>query len=430
MRRMAAFINSGLIKSVGIYTLSSLINASIPFFLLPLLTRYLSPREYAIVAMFQVAQAFYLSSAGLSTQSAITRQYYDKNADIKRYIFNALVVLLATWLINALITSLLGVELTKALGLSQSVLQLCLMSAVAQSVVLILLALWQVSVKPISYGVYQISITIMNIAVSLMLVISLRRGAEGRIAGIAVSYIFFGILALAFLFRKGWIKPRISGSDINHLLRYCLPLIPHVLAASIIVMADRVLVANLVGLSDAGIYVVGAEIGGVVALLQTAFNRAWVPWFFEKLSENSDESNRVIVKITYLYNVTILSGAIIFIIGVHYSMGVLVGGKFRVAEPYIVWIAIGYAFNGMYKMVTNYIYYVEKTYILAYVTVFVAVLNVSIVYTLVSAIGPIGAAQGTMIAWFVSYLLTWYIAAKLHPMPWNLFKSRRRGRAL
>lgn len=32
----------------------------------------------------------------------------------------------------------------------------------------------------------------------------------------------------------------------------------------------------------------------------------------------------------------------------------------------------------------------------------------------------IGAAQGTMIAFFLSFLMTWLLSAKVYKMPWNL----------
>ena len=41
------------LKDVSIYTLASIINATIPFLLMPVLTRYLSPTDYGIIAIAQ-----------------------------------------------------------------------------------------------------------------------------------------------------------------------------------------------------------------------------------------------------------------------------------------------------------------------------------------------------------------------------------------
>jgi len=107
-----------------------------------------------------------------------------------------------------------------------------------------------------------------------------------------------------------------------------------------------------------------------------------------------------------------------FLIGPIYR--IFVGTDFVEGEKYILWIALGFAFNGMYKMVVNYIFYAEKTYLLAIITTITAVVNITITYFLVSRIGAIGAAYSLCVSYLISLLLTWYFSNLVHPMPWNL----------
>ena len=64
-------IKSSLFQSAFIYTLTRAINSAIPFFLMPVLTRYLTPVDYGIVAMFGVLLSFVASFTGLSIHGAI-----------------------------------------------------------------------------------------------------------------------------------------------------------------------------------------------------------------------------------------------------------------------------------------------------------------------------------------------------------------------
>ena len=98
----------------------------------------------------------------------------------------------------------------------------------------------------------------------------------------------------------------------------------------------------------------------------------------------------------------------------------MVGEKFISAGQFIIWITLGGAFQGMYYMVTNYIFYVQKTHLLAWVTFLTAFINLISSYFLISWNGSIGAAQGTMIAFLLSFLLTWFLSAKVYKMPWSL----------
>jgi Na+-driven multidrug efflux pump len=97
-----------------------------------------------------------------------------------------------------------------------------------------------------------------------------------------------------------------------------------------------------------------------------------------------------------------------------------VSRNFYFAYKYVLWIALGYAFQGMYFMVVNYIFYVKKTYILAWVTFTSAGVNIVLNYFFIKANGAIGAAQATTITFFVQFIMVWILSAKVYKMPWKL----------
>ena len=80
--------SSSLLKSSGIYTISSLVNAAIPFLLMPLLTRCLTPEDYGIVSMFSICVAIITPFVGLSMNGAVARAYYTEEGkeDISAYV--------------------------------------------------------------------------------------------------------------------------------------------------------------------------------------------------------------------------------------------------------------------------------------------------------------------------------------------------------
>ena len=96
--------------------------------------------------------------------------------------------------------------------------------------------------------------------------------------------------------------------------------------------------------------------------------------------------------------------------------------KFEKAQIYVFWISLSFAFSGMYKMVTNYIFYIKKTYILAWVTFFSSIINLILNYFLITKYGPVGVAIATALTSFIFFVLTWYISNRLYSMPWGSFK--------
>jgi Na+-driven multidrug efflux pump len=84
----------------------------------------------------------------------------------------------------------------------------------------------------------------------------------------------------------------------------------------------------------------------------------------------------------------------------------------------VFWVSLGYAFVGMFLMVVNYISFVKKNWILAWITLACGILNIGLNYAFIQWNGALGAAKATAISYFISFLLTWFLAARVKQMPW------------
>ncbi|HEX5869959.1 MAG TPA: polysaccharide biosynthesis C-terminal domain-containing protein, partial [Longimicrobium sp.] len=71
------------------------------------------------------------------------------------------------------------------------------------------------------------------------------------------------------------------------------------------------------------------------------------------------------------------------------------------------------AFEGMYKMVVNQIFYAGHTHWLAWITFGTGVVNVGLNWLLISINGAVGSAQATALAMLLSYLLTARLSRRL-----------------
>jgi len=412
--------SSKLGVSAGIYTTTNVINSAIPFFMLPILTRFLTPQEYGIVAMFQVLVGIVGIFSGLGTNGAISRQYYEKETiDISKYITSCFYIWIVSSLFIGLIFGIFSEWIAYLTDFPAKWLWTVVVVSVGQFVISVVLVLWQVQVKPIAYGIFQILLTLVNVGLSLWFIIGFGMGWQGRVDGQVLAYLIFASLGLFILWKNGWLIKWTYDSDyVKHALGFSFPLLFHSIGGLAIVMTDRILITNMVGITDTGVYVVGTQIGMIIGLLQSSFNQAWVPWLFSQLKKEDEIVKLKIVKITYLYDILIFSAAILLALISPWFLDFFVGKNFADANDYILWIALGYAFNGMYKMVTNYIFYAQKTSFLAMITFFTAMVNIGLSYILIRINGTVGAAQGTMLAFLLSFILTWILANRIYKMPW------------
>jgi len=417
---ISKLFNNSLAKNTGIYTLTSILNSAIPFFMLPILTRYLTPEDYGIVSMFTLLATFIAPFIGLSLNGAIARQYYDQEKiNIWEYVSNSILILIVNTLIVGTLFYMFSSYISQLVSFPSKLLWTVIVFSFSQVICSILLSLLQVQKKPLAYGAFNIMNTSLNMIISIILVVFLGWTYTGRIYGMVLSFSIFGIIALIILIRKKWIVFNIRKDYIKHALMFGVPLIPHALSGTIISMTDRFFITSMVGLAATGVYTVGYQVGTIINLLSASFNNAYVPWLYERLKQNHYATKIKIVKFTYAYFLGILILAIVLGISAPIFLKVLLGKAFNDSSIYVIWVALGYAFNGMYLMVVNYIFYEQKNSFLAMVTFATAILNVILNYFFIKEFGAIGAAQATTVIFATKFIVVWTLSAKVHKMPWK-----------
>jgi len=414
-----------LFKNAWVYTVCGTIASAIPFFLLPVLTRYLTPSDYGIVATFQVLLPIMVVFVGLNMSGAVAVNFFklDKQK-LKVYIGNVALILFISFILTFSIIYSLRVSISYLIKFPENWLLIIVVAALFQSIFTLALTLWQVEQKPLPYGVFQILQAVLNVTLSIIFVVLFSWNWQGRLFGIIITSIAFGLIGIFVIYKRQYISFSFNKTYLRDALFFGIPLIPHALGGWIITGIDRFFINSMVSIAATGIYTVGYQVGIIINLLAVSFNQAWSPFLFEKLKQNHYPTKIKIVKFTYLYGVGIILLALVLSFVAPYFLEFFVGESFYSAYKYVFWIALAYAFCGMYFMVVNYIFYVKKTHILAWITFFTAGINIILNYFLIKANGPIGAAQATATAFFISFVLTWILSARVYKMPWLFWKDK------
>jgi len=415
---------SGLLRTTGVYFLTSSLGFALAFLTLPVFTRTLSPEDYGLTAMFTVLTGIVGLFSGLGVYGAVGRQFYELNKkDFPVYVANSLIVFLLSSSITGFAVWFFGSWISKYSGYPQLWLWTVVLMGSAQCLQMIQLTLWQAMRRPIPYAVFQIGMAMTVTALSLYLVLARNMSWQGRVLAQVWTALGFAAFSFIALWRGGGVRWEWHWSSMRHALCFSIPLIPHTLGMMAMAMTDRILLINMVGLSETGVYSVASNIGMLIAFFQGAFTNAWLPWFMEQLRLNDPVADLRVVRVTYMYNSFLFIFALLFGLFAPSVLGLFLGEKFAASGQYVLWIALGYAFNGMYKMAASYIYYAQKNHWLAGVTLLTAILHAIISYFLIRWQGCVGAAWGTMIAFLISLVATWTLACRCRPMPWLYFMS-------
>jgi len=412
-----------LLGSAATYIGANAINSAIPFLLLPLLTRVLAPHEYGTVTMFVTVMSVLAALTGLSVHGAVSVRFFDKDIDHPGFVGTSLLVLVGSTFLVLLAVWFLAAPLARWTQVPQGWLLVAVLTAAAQFIIHIRLVMWQVKTEALRYGVFQITQTALNLGLSVGLVLMLGMGWEGRALGVVVSVSVLSMLALYSLQRARLVRWCWNERYAKSLLRFGVPLIPHTIGGVMIAVSDRFIVTSMLGAREMGIYAAAMQVGLVIGLVADSCNKAFAPWLFQTLKQDDAVKNARIVRYTYLLFLMIPLVALLFGCSAPFILELIVGEAYRSGGDVVLYIALGGAFGGMYYLVANYVFFAGKTEWLALATLVSGLTGVAVSWWLVRVFGAVGAAQGTMFAQVMAFLLTWAIAVKSHPMPWGGVKA-------
>ncbi|AEA44164.1 oligosaccharide flippase family protein [Fluviicola taffensis] len=412
---------SKLVKSLGIYTISNVINSAIPFLLLPLLTQNLATDDYGVLTNYNSLISIIIPFVSFNLMSSLQVIYIKNRPGFASYISSGLLTILALTLFFSALFYFNASNLAKLTGVPEELVIFTTFYATYQNIVEILLSIWRMEEKAWGYGVFRIVRTIVELSIATVLIISFNLSFEGSIYALAYSYGIGAIVAIFFMYRQGLLVWDFQWKHVKHLVTYGAPLIPHVLGSTLIMYTDKLVITKYEGLSSNGIYSVGFMVGQAIGLLQNSFNQAWVPYVFKGLKSGNEVVKQKIVKWTYIYFIAIILVTVVFYLCTPIIFSFL-GKAYQDGIALVLWISLGFAFNGMYKMVSVYFFYTEKTNYIAIISIFTAVVNVFFVFWMVPKYGYTGAAIATMTAFFIQFLLTWAWSLRIVSMPWGNWK--------
>lgn len=414
-----------LIKTSTIYLGSSILNKSIPFLLLPILTKFLSPEEYGILSIFQLMITFYSAFIGMSIHTNISKNFHNYSKQKLAVLMgNILLILCCSTIIFLIPTYIISLSHDQIYSIPSNWLPIIPIISFMLMLNIINLTVLRNEEKALTFGSYEIVNTLINAGVTIVLLIAYNYGWQSRAIGIIVAYFIFFITSIIYLKKNDYLSLKIDYSEIKQILKISLPLIPHVIGGIIISLSDRLFIEHMVGLKMVGIYSTGYMFGMFVRIFTDAFINAWSPWFYKMLSSPTEEKKKKIVRYTYLYIVAIFIIAFFISLFSKWIIPLFIDDRYAGANQFVFWIAIGYAIHGIYKIFFPYLVHINKTSFLGFSTFLTAILNLLLNYILIKYHGAIGAAYATAISFTLSTILVFWFQLKNYNMPWGFITKK------
>ena len=391
------------------------------FLLLPVYTRFLSTADFGIVSLAGSAALLLSIAYRLGLDAALLRMHHELGRGDLRLLYSTVVALsLACAAAVTVVGALLAPFLSDP-GAADTLVPVVLLALAIGAVNTFhyVPSVWfRATDQTGRYLLLAVAAFGAVVATTVVLVVVVRLGAVGSLAGQLAGAVVMAASALAILWRQrpwGFSRPLARRA-----LDFGLPLLPHSLAGWLLSVSDRWLLGLLLGVAAAdalaavGVYSLGYQLGYAVGLVAISFNAAWLPFIY-RVGEGPG-GTAILRESTTLAVAGFSALAAAIAILAPDLVGAIAPSEWAPAADVTAVVAFASAANAAGLMFASGIYLARATRVMPLLTLIAAGLNIGSNLLLIPRIGIMGAALATLVAYAGLAAMTAIVAERHHPM--------------
>jgi len=407
------FTKQRFFKNFAFYTFFAFLNRGMSFLLIPLFTRFLTPEDYGIYALFLTAVLISEPFITLCVHDAIGIVYYKQEQfNINAYVSTFMFFCAGTILFQMMLIG--SVLLAKPFGvILPTVFLLAPLVAFSYTMLYVLGLMWQLQETPIPFGKFNLFYTSSRLSLQMIVVAVLSGGWQGILWVQSILAVITILLGFMFLRKNGWLSLCFKWECLRYGLKFGVAFIPNAVSTRLNESIGRLLVGQKFDLSQVGIYSAGHKMGGIMGVYNQAFLMAYRPWILKKLSGDvRQERLKIILSVGFAF-ASIVGFALVGSLGMYMFSGFVLGENFEKSVVFVFWAVSSYSLHGMYNVVSLFIYQTGKSWILSLLTMTTVSVNALFTWYFLQAFGLIGAAYAPVLAWAFTLALAIAVAVKL-----------------
>lgn len=400
-----------VVKAGAGYLIGNILLKGVTVLSAPIFTRLLTQAEYGDYNAYLSYESIIYILVGLALHSSINNAKYKYGQKLEEYVSSIIMFMLLSTLIWLGLANLFYPYYQERFEFERLVVNVLIIHCFCSS-------LWQVYNSYISLNYSYKSFlkisgfnALFNMVLSIVLLLTIfeKQRSLGRIIGTAVPMMLIGIYIVFFFFQKA--KPRISCTYWSFGLKYSLPIVPHGISQVVLSAFDRIMIKDMVGSVEAGIYSFAYTIYSLFKVMTTSLEKVWKPWVYEKMDSKDYENIRK-QGTRYAFGMALVT---ILIIMVTPELIMVLGDRaYWGTTACVIPVLIGGYFAFLYTLPSVIEYFYGKTKCIAVGTMLAAGLNILLNYVFIPQYGYIAAAYTTFVTYFFYFLFHFFLAKKIH----------------
>jgi O-antigen/teichoic acid export membrane protein len=409
-----------LMRHSAVYGLGSIVARVLGVLLLPLYTRYLSPRDYGLIETLVALSAVLTALVAQAMKSAFFRFYFDSKEERRRL----LVVRTAFWYVAAASTATLiaGVVLSAPISWvlfgTTSHDGLVIAAFIGLWAALNyeqLTSLFRVEQRSGAYVAATMANVGITIAATVLLVVVYEKGPVGVLVGNFTGTLI--VYAALLVYNRRALGLQFDRSLYRAMNRFGLPLVPSAVALWLTNFSDRFFLVKLSDLHEVGLYSIGVRLASAIVLLLTAFRLAW-PAFAYSIDDDREAGRTYSFVLTYVVYVCCWLALGLGLLA-PWLLKLITTEPFYPAQNVVAPLAFGVAAFGAYVVVQIGTGRARQTRSNWLVTGAAAAVDIALNLVLIPPYGRMGAAVATVSAYTLLFVMMAWRAQCVFPVPYQ-----------
>ena len=409
------------------YTASSVISKLLAVALLPIYTRHLTRADYGAAEVLLATVVALSIMFRLGIIEALLRFYYANEEEQggrsasrttglwrDEVVRTSVAFLVLTITLGSLLVAAFATPLSEAL-LDRRDTELLLITAGGLWVFTLyelMMALFRLDERARAYFTASITNVLITIALTIWLVVLEDEGARGLLLG------NFGgsalVLAALMWIHRARLSLRPSRERLREMLHFGLPTMPAELSLYALNFVDRVALARLAGLAEAGLYALAVKFSQAVTVIVRGFNLAWPPLAY---SIRDDETARRTYSVIVTYYLLLAFTVVLALsLEARWVVRALAAPEFFDAYKAVPLVATGVALYALYLVLSVSVQRTGRTSFNFPVTGTALAVNVALNLILVPPYGLVGAGIALVGAYVVMIALMYGVTRRVFPL--------------
>lgn len=374
----------------------TMLQKSISFITVPIFTRLMPTAEYGLYSTYLSWYAIFTVFCTMNLQNVVYVNNYVKGGKDKDK--EAIPLLSLSFVVTIFLFTLYLLfhrYLDAYIKLPSSLVYLMFIQILFEPPVNFWTQQQRFEYKYLKLVIRTISMVLMNTILGIVFVwLANEHHSAARVSSLVLVQIFYGGAFYLYFWKRA--KQIFSTRGWKHALKVQLPLLPHSLSLIVLSSSDRIMINNMVGSAEAGIYSVAYSAGYVVNVLKSSIVDALRPWIYRKIKSEDYISIRKTVNIVIIFVMLI---TVLFTGFAPEIIYIMAPAQYHEAVYVIPPVAASSFFILLYNVFSIVGMYYEKTKKIMWASITGAALNLVLNYFCIKAFGYIAAAYTTLVCY-------------------------------